>query len=138
MNNGQIAQQYVDIALSKTSLSFGTAFFKGVLCNILVCLAVWMTFAGRSVVDKVVAIIFPITIFVAAGFEHSIANMYFIPLGIFIQQSADVPIGASIIGWSGLFYNLLPVILGNVLGGSVFVGLTYYVIYRRPNRVEDQ
>ena len=138
MNNGQIAQQYVDIALSKTSLSFSMAFYKGVLCNILVCMAVWMALAGRSVVDKVVAIIFPITIFVAAGFEHSIANMYFIPLGILIQQSADLPIGANIITWSGFLNNLLPVILGNLLGGSVFVGLVYHIIYRRPGSVEDQ
>jgi len=114
------------------------AFYKGVLCNILVCMAVWMALAGRSVVDKVVAIIFPITIFVAAGFEHSIANMYFIPLGILIQQSADLPIGANIITWSGFLNNLLPVILGNLLGGSVFVGLVYHIIYRRPGSVEDQ
>jgi formate/nitrite transporter len=132
MNGGQIAQQYVDIAISKTSLSFSSAFFKGVLCNILVCMAVWMTLAGRSVVDKVMAIIFPITVFVAAGFEHSIANMYLIPMGILIQQSADLQVGAAVISWSGLFYNLMPVILGNLLGGSVLVGLVYHVIYRRP------
>jgi formate/nitrite transporter len=135
MNNGLIAEQYVQIALSKTELSFTTAFFKGALCNILVCMAVWMALAGRSVVDKIVAILFPITIFVAAGFEHSIANMYLIPLGILIQQSADMPIGASVISWSGLFYNLFPVILGNLFGGSVLVGLVYHVIYRRTGRI---
>lgn len=138
MNNGQIAEQYVQIALDKTSLTFCSAFFKGVLCNILVCMAVWMALAGHSVVDKVMAIIFPITIFVAAGFEHSIANMYLIPLGILIQQSADIPIGAGVISWSGLFSNLFPVILGNLFGGSVLVGLVYHVIYRRTGRDENK
>lgn len=134
MNNGLIAEQYVQIALSKTDLSFGSAFLKGVLCNILVCMAVWMALAGRSVIDKVVAIIFPITLFVAAGFEHSIANMYLIPMAILIQQAADIPVGASVIRWGGFFYNLLPVILGNLFGGSVLVGLVYHLIYRRAEQ----
>lgn len=134
MNNAQIAEQYVQIALNKTNLTFYSAFFKGVLCNILVCMAVWMALAGRSVVDKIIAIIFPITIFVAAGFEHSIANMYLIPLGMLIQQSADIQLGASVISLSALFYNLFAVILGNLFGGSVLVGLVYHVIYRRTSR----
>ena len=138
MNNGLIAEQYVSIALNKTSLSFVSAFFKGALCNILVCMAVWMALAGRSVVDKIVAILFPITIFVAAGFEHSIANMYLIPMGILIQQSAEMQVGVSVISWSGLFYNLFPVILGNLFGGSVLVGLVYHVIYRRAGRGENK
>jgi len=138
MNNGLIAEQYVSIALNKTSLSFVSAFFKGALCNILVCMAVWMALAGRSVVDKIVAILFPITIFVAAGFEHSIANMYLIPMGILIQQSAEMQVGVSVISWSGLFYNLFPVILGNLFGGSVLVGLVYHVIYCRAGRGENK
>ena len=83
MNNGAIGQQYLEIAAAKIAMPFWTAFFKGVLCNVLVCMAVWMALAGRSVIDKAVAIIFPISAFVAAGFEHSIANMYFIPLAMF-------------------------------------------------------
>ena len=82
MNNGAIAEQYLKIAIAKSTLPFWPAFFKGVLCNVLVCMAVWMACAGRTVVDKVVVIIFPIAAFVAAGFEHCIANMYFIPLAM--------------------------------------------------------
>ena len=84
-----------------------------------------MALAGRSVIDKVVAIVFPISAFVAAGFEHSVANMYFIPLGMLLET------GASTVTWLGFLGNLLPVILGNIIGGSVLVGLVYYVIYRR-------
>jgi formate/nitrite transporter len=93
MNDGAIAAKYLEIAAAKTSMSFWTAFFRGVLCNILVCMAVWMALAGRSVVDKAVAIVFPISAFVAAGFEHSIANMYFIPMGMLLQTSADAGTG---------------------------------------------
>jgi formate transporter len=130
MNNGEIAQQYLTIAASKTNLSFGTAFFKGVLCNILVCMAVWMAVAGRTVVDKVVVIIFPITAFVAAGFEHSIANMYLIPMGMLIEAFSGLESTPNGLGIVGLLKNLLPVILGNILGGSGFVALVYHVIYR--------
>jgi len=88
MNNGAIAQEYLRIAAAKVAMPFWTAFFKGILCNVLVCMAVWMALAGRSVVDKAVAIVFPISAFVAAGFEHSVANMYFIPLGMLLRPSA--------------------------------------------------
>jgi formate transporter len=128
MNGGAVGAAYVKIAAAKTALPFGEAFFKGVLCNLLVCLAVWLAMAGHSVVDKVVAIVFPITAFVAAGFEHSVANMYFIPLGIFLADGA-APAG---LGWSGFVANLIPVTLGNIVGGSVMVALVYHLIYRRP------
>ena len=129
MNDGAIAEQYMKIASAKVSMPFWSAFFKGVLCNILVCMAVWMALAGRSVVDKIVAIIFPITVFVAAGFEHSIANMYFIPMGMLLQSAGHV--GNELVTWAGFFKNLVPVILGNLVGGSVLVGFVYYVIYLR-------
>ena len=132
MNGGAVGKTYLQIAAMKSSLSPLSAFFKGVLCNILVCMAVWMTLAGHSVTDKVLAILFPISAFVAAGFEHSIANMYFIPLGMMLKYAADVaPPGTDAIGFAGLFGNLIPVILGNIVGGSVLVALVYYVIYRR-------
>jgi formate/nitrite transporter len=131
LNNGAIAEQYLKIAAAKCALPFWTAFFKGVLCNVLVCMAVWMASAGRSVTDKILAIVFPISAFVAAGFEHSIANMYIIPLAILLKSAGLAGVGADAIGWYGLFRNLVPVILGNLVGGSVFVGLVYYVIYRR-------
>lgn len=138
MNNGAIADQYLKIAAAKCTMPFWTAFFKGVLCNVLVCMAVWMAFAGRSVIDKVVAIIFPISAFVAAGFEHSIANMYFIPLAMLLKTFGHTGLNTDAITWVGFFSNIVPVILGNLIGGSVIVALVYHVIYRRvPRRDEN-
>jgi formate/nitrite transporter len=130
-DGGAVARTYMRIAAAKTSLPFAAAFFSGVMCNVLVCLAVWMALAGHSVVDKLAAIVLPIAAFVAAGFEHSIANMYFLPLGFLLQAAA----GQSPDLW-GLARNLVPVIAGNLTGGSVMVALVYFVIYVRP-RVGD-
>jgi formate/nitrite transporter len=136
MNGGAIGRATLEIAAAKCSLPFWEAFFRGVLCNVLVCMAVWMTFAGRSVADKLVAIVFPISAFVAAGFEHSIANMYLIPLAMLLKDAGwALPAGGEAIGWAGLARNLVPVIAGNLVGGSVLVALVYYVIYRRPARL---
>jgi formate/nitrite transporter len=129
MNGGAIGQTYLKIAAAKSSLPFWEAFFRGVLCNVLVCMAVWMTLAGRSVMDKFIAIVFPISAFVAAGFEHSIANMYFLPLAMMLQASAGQAVEVA-----GLWRNLVPVIAGNLVGGSVLVALVYYVVYRRAPR----
>ncbi len=125
MNGGAVARAAVRIAMAKAELPLVELFFRSVLCNTLVCMAVWMAMAGRSVVDKAVAIVFPITAFVAAGFEHSIANMYFFPLAMLL----DAPL-------TGLdvLRNLGVVIAGNLVGGSVLVALVYWVIYLRPNR----
>jgi formate/nitrite transporter len=125
----QYSAIYLRILEIKTSLPVGKAFFSGILCNVLVCMAIWMSLAGRSVVDKAIAILFPISAFVAAGFEHSVANMYFIPLGMMLQAAAGQPVELL-----GLARNLVPVIAGNLVGGSVLVALVYYVIYRRPLR----
>ena len=130
-NGAAVAQWVVKVALAKQDLPLGQAFVRGVLCNVLVCLAVWMAMAGRSVFDKAVAIVFPISAFVAAGFEHSIANMYFMPLAWLLQQSGQV-VGTTPVTLTGMLGNWLPVIAGNLVGGSVLVGLTYQVIYRRP------
>jgi formate/nitrite transporter len=131
MNDGRVATQVLALAVAKTTLPPAVAFFKGVLCNALVCMAVWWARAGRSVVDKAVAVVPPIAAFVAAGFEHSVANMYLIPLAMLLRmEGLDVAGGASI-GWGGLAANLLPVIAGNLVGGSVLVGLVYHLIYRR-------
>jgi formate transporter len=129
MNDGAVGRTYLEIAAAKTSLPMATAFVRGVLCNVLVCLAVWMALAGRSVVDKLAAIVLPISAFVAAGFEHSIANMYFLPLAMLLQAGAGEPVA-----WAGLWRNLVPVIAGNIVGGSVLVALVYHVIYRRGLR----
>jgi formate transporter len=128
MNGGAVGRTVVSIALAKQDLLPWSAFFRGVLCNVLVCLAVWMAMAGRSVVDKAVAVIFPISAFVAAGFEHSIANMYLMPLAMMIQSSGGA--GGPAVTWAGMAGNLLPVIAGNLVGGSLLVGLTYHLIYR--------
>ena len=138
MNNGAIAAQYLKISAAKCALPFWTAFFRGILCNVLVCMAVWMALAGRSVIDKAVAIVFPISAFVAAGFEHSIANMYIIPLAILVKTFGTAGTSADAVSWVGFLSNLAPVILGNLIGGSVLVGLVYHVIYRSaPIRNEN-
>ena len=128
MANGAVGRTAVAIATAKVALTFGEALFRGVLCNVLVCLAVWLAMAGRTVTDKILAIIFPIAAFVAAGFEHSVANMYFIPLGIFLH--ADI-------GLAEVLRNLLPVTLGNLVGGAGMVGLVYHTIYRRSPPTTD-
>jgi formate transporter len=131
--DGALGHKVVAIADSKVNLSWIEAFTRGVLCNILVCLAVWLCMAGRSVTDKVLAVIFPITAFVALGFEHSVANMFFIPAGLLAETQAETSLVISeqlTIG--GFFWhNLIPVTLGNMLGGSIFVGLFYWFIYLR-------
>ena len=130
LNNGAIAAQYLKIAAAKTDLPFQTAFFRGVLCNVLVCMAVWMAFAGRSVFDKAVDVFLPVTLFVAAGFEHSIANMFIFPMAMLLQAAGTVDAVPVITVW-GCLANLAAVILGNLIGGSVLVGLVYHIIYHR-------
>ena len=125
MNGGAVGRTVIEIAIAKAGLSPGEAFFRGVLCNVLVCMAVWMALAGRGVADKAVAIVFPITAFVAAGFEHSIANMYYFPLAMLL----GAPLGGG-----DFARNLVPVLAGNIVGGSVLVALVYHVIYIRPAR----
>lgn len=122
---GDIGETAVRVAGTKVGLPFATAFFRGVLCNLLVCLAVWLAMAGRSVTDKILAIVFPITAFVACGFEHCVANMYFIPLGMLLAPE-EAPISLA-----GFWGNLIPVTLGNLVGGAGLVGLVYYLIYGR-------
>lgn len=128
------------IAAGKTSLAFWPALCRGIMCNILVCLAVWMCFAARSVTEKILAIVFPITAFVACGFEHSIANMFFIPMGIALAGQAEVVQAAGAtasqianVNVLGLFQNLIPVTIGNVIGGTS-VGIVYWLIFLRKER----
>ncbi|MFZ2406477.1 MAG: formate/nitrite transporter family protein [Methylobacter sp.] len=137
MGNGAVGAKAVMIANSKVNLGFMQAFASGILCNALVCLAVWLCFACHTVTDKILAIIFPITAFVTLGFEHSVANMYFIPAGILAKTNQEI---MKIVGYSidlsnlnlvGFIYNLIPVTLGNIMGGSVFVGMVYWFIYLR-------
>ena len=137
-NGGLIGAQYVKIAAAKASQPFWEAFMKGVLCNLLVCLAVWISLAGRTVTDRILAIMFPISAFVAAGFEHCVANMYLIPLGILLKGSAGSTLPqAQALDWSGLLHNLVPVTLGNIVGGAGLVAAVYFLIYRVALREKE-
>lgn len=129
------------IGVSKVEFSFLQAVALGILCNALVCLAVWLTFSARSTIDKIAAIIFPITAFVAAGFEHSIANMYFIPYALFVKDFDPVfmaAVGDKVanldkLTWQAfLVNNLLPVTIGNIIGGAVLVAAIYWAIFLKP------
>ena len=125
LNGGLLGQQSLRVVAAKSALPAGVAFFKGVLCNVLVCMAIWMATAGRSVIDKAVAIVPPVAAFVAAGFEHSIANMFFFPLAMLLDPQQAGAIGLAMLA------NLGPVIAGNLIGGSVLVAGVYWVIYGR-------
>jgi formate transporter len=139
--NGAVGQHVLNIANAKCQLAFVSAFALGVLCNALVCLAVWLCYSARSTTDKILSIIFPITAFVAAGFEHCVANMYVVPMALFIKSTAPTdfwemigsrPYDYEALTWSNfLIGNLLPVTMGNIFGGSVLVGLVYWFIYLR-------
>lgn len=143
--NGAIGLTALSTANSKTGLDFVQAMALGIMCNALVCLAVWLTFSARTTTDRILAIIPPITAFVAAGFEHSIANMYFIPIGLFIKAGAPESFWTTIhktaadyanLTWDKfLINNLLPVTIGNIIGGAVMVGAAYWFIYLRHQRV---
>ena len=130
---GAVGLNALEIAEHKSSLGWGQAVALGALCNALVCLAVWLSYAARSVTDKVFAVIFPISAFVAAGFEHSVANMYFLPYGLLVKGESAHPGDYPNLTWTdALLGNLVPVTLGNMIGGAVMVGLVYWLIYRRP------
>lgn len=134
---GSIGLAALNIGESKTALGFVQAIALGIMCNALVCMAVWMCYSARTTTDKILAIIPPIATFVAAGFEHSIANMYFIPLALFVKGDAAFlgTIGKtaadfSHLTWANFFVNnLLPVTIGNIIGGAFMVGLIYWFIY---------
>jgi formate transporter len=144
-NSNLVGAKALLIANAKVGLPFLAAFSRGVLCNALVCLAVWLCMSGRSTTDKILSIIFPITAFVALGFEHSVANMYFIPMGMLLKNNTAVLEAAatmtgkindfSNLTLQGLLVNnLLPVTLGNIVGGGVLVGLVYWFVYLHSNK----
>ncbi|MEA2067596.1 MAG: formate/nitrite transporter family protein [Verrucomicrobiota bacterium] len=142
-NSGAVGAKALAIANAKVNLTFTQALTSGMLCNILVCLAIWLCYSARSVTDKILAILFPITAFVAMGFEHSIANMYFIPAGLFLKGNPKITgllngTDLSNLNLSGfLLNNLLPVTIGNMVGGAIFVGTIYWILYlRNPTETE--
>ena len=137
---GMLGGFTIKVAVYKTHLSFINAFTMGILCNWLVCLAVWVASAAKDIIGKIFAIFFPIWLFITSGFEHSIANMYYIPAGILAKSNqtwVDAAIALGVapekiadLNWSGfLVKNLLPVTLGNIVGGSIFVGFAYWLAY---------
>jgi formate transporter len=142
---GAVGANALAIANAKCTLTFVQALSLGVMCNALVCLAVWLCLSARSTTDKILAILFPITAFVACGFEHSVANMFFVPTGLFLKAFAGPDFWQAIgqtatdygqLTWGAfLIKNLLPVTVGNVIGGAGFMGLVYWFVYLRPQKV---
>jgi formate/nitrite transporter len=132
MNEGRIGLSVLTTAAGKIRPDAVTLFFKGILCNVLVCAGVWLAYAGRSVTDKFFAILLPVSAFIAAGFEHCVANMYFLPLAWLLVQTGHAPatFDTSPITIAGIIHNLVPVTLGNIVGGAGFVGAIYWAIYR--------
>jgi formate/nitrite transporter len=139
--NGAIGLAALNIGEAKTAFTFVQAVALGIMCNALVCMAVWMCYSARTTTDKILAIIPPISCFVAAGFEHSVANMYFIPLALFVKGGGDATFFEAIgktaasfpnLTWGNFFIaNLLPVTIGNIIGGAIMVGLIYWFVYLR-------
>jgi formate transporter len=139
--SGAIGLAALNIGEAKTALTFVQAVALGIMCNALVCMAVWMCYSARTTTDKILAIIPPISCFVAAGFEHSIANMYFIPIALFIKDFGDPKFFETIgktaadfphLTWGNFFLaNLLPVTIGNIIGGAIMVGMIYWFVYLR-------
>lgn len=125
-----MANLALSTANAKVSLGFAEALLRGIACNWLVCLAVWLAASSKDTVGKIFAIFFPIMAFVAMGFEHSIANMYFVPMGIFLKDFAGLSGAGANLNWAGfLGNNLLPVTIGNIIGGVVFVAVLYWYAY---------
>nr|WP_272212098.1 formate transporter FocA [Marinicella sp. W31]MDC2877998.1 formate transporter FocA [Marinicella sp. W31] len=141
-DGGLLGINYMHIAQHKLHHTFVQAVALGIMCNVLVCLGVWMTYAGRTATDKILAIILPVAMFVAAGFEHCVANMFQIPMAILTKAFAGPEFweasGANIadfadLTWSNfVFANLIPVTIGNIIGGALFVAIAYWIIYLRP------
>ena len=140
MNGGAVGQTMMTVAAGKIDLSWGTIMFRGIMCNILVCLAVWVSFACRSIVDRFVTVIFPIMAFVACGFEHCVANMYFLPMALLVKSTGAVAYtGAAnvdVIDLGGIFFNISAATVGNIIGGCVFVGLVFWYAYAIHHKIE--
>ncbi|MBI5855050.1 MAG: formate/nitrite transporter family protein [Nitrospirae bacterium] len=131
LGDGAVGDTAVRIANAKVALSPVEVISRGILCNVLVCLAVWLCTAARGVADKILAILFPISAFVACGFEHSVANMFFLPLGVFVAGG-----GGASISWLSVGENLLFATIGNIIGGTLLVAMVYWFVYLREKSCE--
>ena len=146
MDDGALGAYAINAAVGKCNIDFASAFILGIFCNVLVCIAVWVSYSSKDVAGKILAMYFPIWIFVVSGYEHCIANMYFVPMGIFASENeAYVTKAVELYGlnenkinsltWSNfLIYNLIPVTLGNIVGGVVLVGAVYWLVYIRKSK----
>ena len=142
MFDGNMAVSVFSTAAAKCTLTFSDAFIKGIVCNILVCLAVWVSFSAKDSAGKVISLFFPILIFVICGFEHCVANMYYISAGLFgknipsyVAAAAAAGVNLDVITWKNFFVtNLVPVTLGNIIGGAVCIGAFYWYIYLKENK----
>jgi formate transporter len=141
---GAVGETALTIAATKTGYGFGQAIALGMLCNALVCIAVWLCYSARTVADKILAIVPPIAAFVAAGFEHSVANMFFVPFALLVKTdkafvAAHKAPDLSDVTWGHfLAANLLPVTIGNVIGGALMVGAVYWFVYLRNSSTVDR
>lgn len=141
VNHGSLGAYSIKVAYTKSSMPFIKSFLSGILCNILVCLSVWISFAGKDIISKIFAIFFPIMAFVVSSFEHSVANMYYFSIGMLAKTNPEF---ISIIGISqnqletlnlqNIISNLVPVTLGNIVGGALFVGTALYLAFIRTNK----
>ena len=128
MNGGAVGEAFVSVAAGKVALAPATLFFKAIMCNVIVCLAVWIGFAAKTVTDKVIGILLPISAFVACGFEHCVANMFFLPMGLVLNGAGFGAAGA--VALDGVAYNLVLATAGNIVGGAI-VGLVYWYLYHK-------
>lgn len=136
MNGGQVGQTMVSVAAGKMHADWLVLFAKGIMCNFLVCLGVWMAYASKTVADKILAVVFPITAFVACGFEHCVANMFFLPMGALLASCGIAPAGIdpASVNMLGALYNWSATVPGNIVGGALMVGMMYWFIYRKSKK----
>lgn len=133
MNGGAVGTAIVSVAAGKMTPDWLTLFAKGIMCNFLVCLAVWIAYGSKTVADKMLGILLPIAAFVACGFEHCVANMFFLPFGILLASMGIAPAGIdpSTVTWAGALWNWSASVPGNIVGGALFVGMAYWVAYHK-------
>ncbi len=136
MDGGLVGQTMVSVASGKMSADWVTLFAKGILCNFLVCLAVWMAYASKTVVDKMFAVLLPIAAFVACGFEHCVANMFFLPMGILLASVGAGPaaLDPASVSWAGALWNWSATVPGNIVGGALFVGMMYWIAFHKKEK----
>ena len=134
MNGGAVANMMITVACNKINQAWGVLCVKGLMCNFLVCLAVWISFGARTITDKFFSVLLPITAFVACGFEHCVANMFFLPMGLVMKLSGFAYTGAAnidVLTLGGVFYNISAATVGNIIGGAIFVGVMYWIAFAK-------